>query len=187
MQTDEWIGVSLRFLWYTGAGLLVSSIAALAVRFWLPETMYLPLFVLTHSLMCGGVVALLLRSFGKAKTGPTLHNISRTNQGVTLYQLATPAQSANLNAAANSVWTGTTRDRRILTTLARSHPERQVLRVDRLIRASRFTVDRWIEAVDAADRGTGCHNAGTSLIEPHSAPQLRSPSAASRDLINYLR
>ena len=58
-----------RFIWYTGAGLLVSSIAALAVRFWLPESMHSPLFVLTHSLIGGVVVVLLLRSLGKAKTG----------------------------------------------------------------------------------------------------------------------
>ena len=60
-----------RFIWYTGAGLLVSSIAALAVRLWLPESMHSPLFVLTHSLIGGVVVVLLIRSLGKAKTGST--------------------------------------------------------------------------------------------------------------------
>ena len=67
------IGLELfqRFIWYTGAGLLVSSIAALAVRLWLPESMHSPLFVLTHSLIGGVVVVLLIRSLGKAKTGST--------------------------------------------------------------------------------------------------------------------
>ena len=69
MQTDEMVGIFWGFLLYTGVGLLVSSVAALAVRFWLPESMHSPLFVLTHSLIGGVVVVLLLRSLGKAKTG----------------------------------------------------------------------------------------------------------------------
>lgn len=80
VQTGEWVGIFWRFLWYTGAGLLVSSIAALAVRFWLPESMHMPLFLVVHSL-CGGVVAVsLLRTLSRAKTGSTLHNACRTNQ-----------------------------------------------------------------------------------------------------------
>ena len=57
-----------RFIWYTGAGLLVSSIAALAVRFWLPEPTHTPLSVTTHSLCGGVVIVLLIRSLGEAKT-----------------------------------------------------------------------------------------------------------------------
>ena len=80
VQTGEWVGIFWRFLWYTGAGLLVSSIAALAVRFWLPESMHMPLFLVVHSL-CGGVVAVsLLRTLSRAKTGSTLHNESSANQ-----------------------------------------------------------------------------------------------------------
>ena len=80
-QTSESSRILQRFVWYTGAGLLVSSIVALATRFWTPESMHLPLFVLTHSLIGGVVVFVLIRSFGKAKTGSTLHNISSANLG----------------------------------------------------------------------------------------------------------
>ena len=45
----------------------MSSIAALAVRFWLPEPSHMPLFTLTHSLTGGVVIALLIRSLGKAR------------------------------------------------------------------------------------------------------------------------
>ena len=69
-----------KFVGYTGAGRLVSSIVALATRFWTPESMHSPLFVLTHSLIGGVVVAVLIRSFGKFKTGSTLHNNYRTNR-----------------------------------------------------------------------------------------------------------
>ena len=50
---------------------MVSSIAALAVRFWLPEPSHMPLFTLTHSLTGGVVIALLIRSLGSAKTNST--------------------------------------------------------------------------------------------------------------------
>lgn len=73
-----------RFVWYTGAGLLVSSIVARATRFWTPESMHSPLFVLTHSLIGGVVVVLLIRSFGKVKPGSTRHKESRANQRVFL-------------------------------------------------------------------------------------------------------
>ena len=63
MQTDEWIGVYRRFLRYIGVGLLVSSIATLANILWLPGSMHSPIFVLTHSLIFGVVVALLIRAF----------------------------------------------------------------------------------------------------------------------------
>ena len=36
---------------------MVSSIAALAVKFWLPELSHMPLFALTHSLIGGVVIA----------------------------------------------------------------------------------------------------------------------------------
>ena len=45
-----------------------------------PESMHSPLFVLTHSLIGGVVVALLIRSLGSAKTDSTLHKASRANQ-----------------------------------------------------------------------------------------------------------
>ena len=71
MQPGEWVRILLRFLWYSGAGILVSSIATLAVRFWLPEPSHMPLFTLTHSLTGGVVIALLIRSLGSAKTNST--------------------------------------------------------------------------------------------------------------------
>ena len=71
MQTSERVRILQRFVWYTGVGLLASSIAALAVRLWLPESMHSPLFVLTHSLCGGVVVVLLIRFLDKAKTGST--------------------------------------------------------------------------------------------------------------------
>ena len=84
VQTGEWVGIFWRFLWYTGAGLLVSSIAALAVRSWLPESMHMPLSLVVHSL-CGGVVAVsLLRTLSRAKTGSTLHNVSSANKACQL-------------------------------------------------------------------------------------------------------
>ena len=83
VQTGEWVRILLRFLWYTGTGLLVSSIATLAVRFWLPEPSHTPLFILTHSLIGGVVVVLLLRSFGEVKAGSTGHNfIVRTSDEI---------------------------------------------------------------------------------------------------------
>ena len=71
MQTTELVRILQRFLWYSGVGILVSSIATLVVRFWLPEPSHMPLFALTHSLIGGVVIALLIRSLGKAKTGST--------------------------------------------------------------------------------------------------------------------
>ena len=71
VRTGEWLGIFWRFLWYTGAGLLVSSITALAVRFWLPESFHMPLFLLVHSLCVGVALMLLVRSLGKAKTSST--------------------------------------------------------------------------------------------------------------------
>ena len=71
MQTDERVRIFWRFLSYSGAGILVSSIAALAVRFWLPEPSHMPLFALTHSLTGGVMIALLIRSLGKARTSVT--------------------------------------------------------------------------------------------------------------------
>ena len=54
MQTGEWVGTFWRFLWYIGVGSLVSSIAALAVRIWLPESFHMPLFILgAHSVYQG--------------------------------------------------------------------------------------------------------------------------------------
>ena len=70
MQTDEWVRILLRFVWYTGVGLLVSSIAALAVRFWLPESFHMPFFILVHSLCVGVALMLLIRSVDTAKTDP---------------------------------------------------------------------------------------------------------------------
>ena len=67
----EWVRILRRFLWYTGAGLLVSSIAALAVRLWLPESSHMPLFILVHSLCIGVALMLLIRSVDTAKTGST--------------------------------------------------------------------------------------------------------------------
>ena len=71
VQTGEWVGILQRFVWYTGAGLLVSSIAALAVRFWLPESSHMPLFILVHSLCIGVALMLLIRSVANAKTDST--------------------------------------------------------------------------------------------------------------------
>ena len=68
MQSGEWVAILLRFVWYTGAGVLVSSIAALAVRLWLPESSHMPLFILVHSLCIGVVLMLLIRSVDTAKT-----------------------------------------------------------------------------------------------------------------------
>ena len=55
----------------TGAGILASSIATLANILWLPESVHSPIFVLTHSLIGGVVIVLLMRSFGRYKTGST--------------------------------------------------------------------------------------------------------------------
>ena len=79
VQTGEWVGILQRFVWYTGAGLLVSSIAALAVRLWLPESSHMPLFIVVHSLCIGVALMLLIRSVDTAKTGSTLHKVYRTN------------------------------------------------------------------------------------------------------------
>ena len=79
-QTSESSRILQRFVWYTGAGLLVSSIAALAVRLWLPESSHMPLFILVHSLCIGVALMLLIRSVDTARTDPALHKISRTNQ-----------------------------------------------------------------------------------------------------------
>ena len=63
-KRGELAGILIRIVWYTGAGILASSIIALAIRFWLPEPIYAPLFATTHSL-CGGIaLALLIRSLG---------------------------------------------------------------------------------------------------------------------------
>ena len=79
-QTGEWVRIFLRFLWYTGVAILVSSIAVLAVRFWLPESSHMPLFILVHSLCIGVALMLLIRSVASAKTGPALHKESSANQ-----------------------------------------------------------------------------------------------------------
>ena len=71
MQTGELIRVFRRFFGYTGADLLMSSIATLAIMLWLPESMHSPIFSITHSLIGGVVITLLLRSFGRFKTGST--------------------------------------------------------------------------------------------------------------------
>ena len=71
MQTSERVRILQRFVWYTGVGILAASVAALAIRFWLQESSHMPLFALTHSLIGGVVIALLIRSLGKAKTGST--------------------------------------------------------------------------------------------------------------------
>ena len=79
LDTTEWVRILLRLLWYTGAGLLVSSIAAIAVRFWLPESMRMALFVTTY-ILCGGVVVvLLIRSLGKVINGSTGHSTKVAN------------------------------------------------------------------------------------------------------------
>ena len=49
----------------------MSSIAALAVRFWLPESSHMPIFILVHSLCVGMALMWLIRSVGSAKTGST--------------------------------------------------------------------------------------------------------------------
>ena len=71
VQTTELVRILLRFVWYTGAGLLVSSIAPLAFRLWLPESSHMPLFILVHSLCIGVALMLLIRSVDTAKTGST--------------------------------------------------------------------------------------------------------------------
>ena len=45
--------------------------AALAIRFWMPESSHMPLSILVHSLIFGVVLMLLVRSVGRDKTGPT--------------------------------------------------------------------------------------------------------------------
>ena len=47
------------------------SIVALAVKFWLSEPSHMPPLALTHSLIGGVVIVLLIRSLGSAKTGFT--------------------------------------------------------------------------------------------------------------------
>ena len=71
MRTSEWVRILQRFVWYTGAGLLVSSIVALVVRIWFPESSHMPLFILVHSLCIGVALMLLIRSVDTAKTGST--------------------------------------------------------------------------------------------------------------------
>ena len=71
MRNGEWVKILQRFVWYTGVGLLVSSIAALAVRLWLPESSHMPLFILVHSLCIGMALMLLIWSVAGAKTGST--------------------------------------------------------------------------------------------------------------------
>ena len=70
-QTGEWVAILLRFLWYSGVGILVSSVAALAVRFWLPESAHMPIFILVHSLCIGMALMLLIRSVSGTKTSLT--------------------------------------------------------------------------------------------------------------------
>ena len=45
---------------------MVASIAALAIRFWTPEPLHIPLFLLMHSLSAGVMLMLLIRSLGEA-------------------------------------------------------------------------------------------------------------------------
>ena len=71
MQTGEWLRILQSFVWCAGAGILVASIAALAIRFWMPESSHMPLSILVHSLIFGVVLMLLVRSVGRDKTGPT--------------------------------------------------------------------------------------------------------------------
>ena len=65
MQTGEWVRILQRFVWYTGVGILVAAIAALAIKFWLPESLQMPLFLVKHSLSAGVVLMLLIRSHGE--------------------------------------------------------------------------------------------------------------------------
>ena len=60
-----------RYVWYTGVGIVVSSIVALAIRLWLPESSHMPLFILVHSLCIGVALMLLIRSVASAKTDST--------------------------------------------------------------------------------------------------------------------
>ena len=71
MQTTELVRILPRFVWYTGVGIVVSSIAALAIRLWLPESSHMPLFILVHSLCIGVALMLLIRSGASAKTDST--------------------------------------------------------------------------------------------------------------------
>ena len=68
MQTSDWVRILQRFIWYAGVGLLVASVAALAIRFWTPEPLHVPLFLLMHSLSVGVVLMLLIPSLSEAKT-----------------------------------------------------------------------------------------------------------------------
>lgn len=56
-------GIFVRFLSYTGAGLLASSVVVMAIMLMLPESMRSPVFSLTHSLIGGVVVLLLIRRY----------------------------------------------------------------------------------------------------------------------------
>ena len=71
MQTDGLVRTLHRFVWCAGVGILVASIAALAIRSWMPESSHMALFILVHSLIFGVVLILLVRSVGKAKTDST--------------------------------------------------------------------------------------------------------------------
>ena len=71
MQNSEFVKILQRFVWYTGVGMLAASVAALAIRFWLPESFHMPLFLLVHSLCFGVTLMLLVRSVGGAKIEST--------------------------------------------------------------------------------------------------------------------
>ena len=66
----EWVRILQRFLLYSGVGILASSITALAIRFWLPESSHMPLFVLVHSLCVGVALMSVIRFGDRARTGP---------------------------------------------------------------------------------------------------------------------
>ena len=68
VQTGDRVRILQQFVWYTGASILASSIAALTVRLRLPESSHMQLFILVHSLCIGMALMLLIRS-GGGKTG----------------------------------------------------------------------------------------------------------------------
>ena len=80
MQTGERVRILQRFVCYTGAGILAASVVALAIRFWLPESFHMPLYLLVYSICVGVALMLLVQSVGRVKTGPALHKVNRTNQ-----------------------------------------------------------------------------------------------------------